>query len=78
MYGSVPLPAESPTPPPPGASEARAPFGPMGTGPSSRGDNSAFVSFVWMPEWGWALLLYKGIFWWGLVSFYLLSSWGWR
>lgn len=43
-----------------------------GTGPSCRGDNSAFVSFAWMPERGWALLPYKGIFWWGLVPLSLL------
>lgn len=54
------------------------PSGPVGTGHSSRGHNSAFVSFVWTPEQGWALLLYKGIFWWGLVPLSLLSTWGWR
>lgn len=52
----------------------------MGTGPSSRGDNPAFVSFVRRPERGWATLPHKGISWWGLVPLSPLSAqnWGWR
>lgn len=62
------------------ASKTGAPLGLVGTRPSSRGDNPAFVSFVQRPEQDWAFLPHKSICWWGLVPLSLLSGqgWGWR
>lgn len=71
MHGSVPLSAGQSSPSHPHLVPASQglPWGPTGTGPSPRGDNSAFVSVVWVPGRGWALLPHKGIFWWGFGPF---------